>query len=165
MVTIKRNAAAANRGKGAEKTISSILDSISTEDIGFCFNRQLDAHAAGGRFPAQPADFQAHRLVEKAPPSGLGYPKSRNFLIEAKEVAHDRLLPHKNFSSEAVARIYKRTLTGTEAIVLVLHTTSGLWRAVPFEFFRVRDKGSWDLSGFPFVDPDVALKQFFGYQP
>ncbi len=166
----------ANRGKKAEKDVRTILTDIEKYDMDFTFNRNLDAHAAGGRFPAQTGDFQAfragHYVIGKSddgidvywvPGLGDGPPGNRNFIVEVKEVKHDFRLPHANYSADKVARVEKRVRAGTEAIVMVLHTTTGLWRAVPHAVFTEHVGGSWDLRAWPIVSPDEALKTFFGY--
>lgn len=166
--------AAANRGKGAETTIRDILDGFSDRVAGFCANRVPDAHMAGGRFPAQAGDFQAFRLI-KTGSSAVNFGKrgmcatadgsemtfSRNFIIEVKEVKHDFRLPQKNYDAAKVARVQKRVWAGTEAVVAVLHTTTGLWRLVPFAVFTER-KPSWDLTAYPHVDIETALAEFMG---
>lgn len=167
---------AANRGKSAERQVRDILDGFNTRVAGFTFNRNLDAHAAGGRFPAQSGDFQAFHLdsraayiVQSQHPIGptvelkdaAPFRPSRNFIIEVKEVKHDFRLPAKNYSADKVSRVQKRVWAGTEAVVAVLHTTTGLWRLVPFEVFTER-RPSWDLSGHGVVDIESALAEFMG---
>lgn len=163
-----------NRGKSAEKQVRDILDGFNTRVAGFCFNRVPDAHMAGGRFPAQAGDFQAFRLIKTgssamdfgrrgmcATDDGSELTFSRNFIIEVKEVKHDFRLPSKNYSEDKVARVQKRVWAGTEAVVAVLHTTTGLWRLVPFAVFTER-KPSWDLTAHPHVDIETALAEFMG---
>lgn len=160
----------ANRGKSAEATVREALNRFNDRVAGFCFNRVPDAHMAGGRFPAQAGDFQAfrkmtvtihpHEIGRQFEPI-TGIPMSRNFIIEVKEVKHDYRLPSKNYSEDKVARVQKRVWAGTEAVVAVLHTTTGLWRLVPFEVFTARAP-SWDLSKYPHVDIELALAEFMG---
>lgn len=166
--------AAANRGKQAEKEIRAILNDMNRLNVGFTFDRVPDAHAAGGRFQPLAGDYQAFVKGSYAvsqgdtgytllwAPGGEGAPASRNFLIEVKEVKHDFRLPHKNYSEDKVARVQKRVWAGSEAIVPVLHTTTGEWRLVPFEVFTKRSGGSWDLSAYPPVDIRAALAEFMG---
>lgn len=160
--------APANRGKVAEAAVKKFLKDTEGAIMEFTFNRCLDAHAAGGKFPAQAGDFQAFYkfdlpLGESGFISRMGMPTiSRNFIIEVKEVKHDFRLPHGNYSTDKVARVSKRVLAGTEAIVVVLHTTTKTWRAVPFAFFQTRAGGSWDLRQFEPVDMPTALREFFG---
>lgn len=167
--------AAANRGKSAEKQIREVLNKFNDRVAGFCFNRVPDAHMAGGRFPAQAGDFQAFHTSKqlgwlamdadsKGPRTVNGSPAilqiSRNFIIEVKEVKHDFRLPSKNYSEDKVARVQKRVWAGTEAVVAVLHTTTGLWRLVPFHIFPLRAP-SWDLRLYPTTDNiELALAEF-----
>jgi len=151
----------ANRGKSAERIVREILDGFNTRVAGFCFNRNLDAHAAGGRFPAQAGDYQAFYLDKDGYLEKMFW-RSRNFIIEVKEVAHDFRLPQKNYSADKVARVQKRVMAGTEAIVAILHTTTGLWRLVPFALFTGERPTSWVLSEYPYVDIESALAEFMG---
>lgn len=161
----------ANRGKSAESQVRAVLEGFNTRVAGFTFNRVPDAHMAGGRFPAQAGDYQAFRKLANVTQMGAGtppqmfsateVPQSRNFIIEVKEVAHAYRLPQKNYSADKVARVQKRVWAGTEAVVAVLHTTTGLWRLVPFAVFTVRPP-SWDLSSYAPVDIETALAEFMG---
>lgn len=170
------NGSPANRGKFAEKKVKEILEHFEKRNMTFTYNRCLDAHAAGGRFPAQAGDFQAFALASYVLidgkdsvealriPTAEGLPASRNFIIEVKEVAHERLLPPKNYSADKVARVQKRALAGTEALVVVLHKVpSFVYRLVPFEVFTKRPaKGSWDLSAYPTYLDVRALQAALG---
>lgn len=161
-----------NRGKTAEAAVRKLLKDLEGAHMAFTFNRCLDAHAAGGKFPAQAGDFQAFLaghyntgrvwVPGSATDPGTHLPCGRNFIVEVKEVKHDFRLPHKNYSTDKVARVQKRVLAGTEAIVVVLHTTTKTWRAVPFALFQTRTGGSWDLRQFEPVDMPTALREFFG---
>ncbi len=166
----------ANRGKYAEGKIKDHLKRLNDAHMNFCYNRVQDAHAAGGKFVPQPGDFQA--FVDLGPiPPGLfekanGFLHwsmnniSRNFIIEVKEVKHDFRLAHANYSTDKVARVEKRCKAGTEAIVMVYHTTTKLWRAVPQAVFNDRSTGgSWDLRAWPIVDYRTALSEFLGVLP
>lgn len=134
------NKAIAQRGKKAEADVKAVLDSLQARLSTFCANRQYDAKSAGGRFPAQPADFQWFFLNQGKPRSGL---------IEVKEVAHDYRLPKKNFNVDEIARMRRRLLAGQRCTVLVRHTTTDQWRSVPLTYFIERlGQPSWDLSGF-----------------
>lgn len=163
----------ANRGKSAERQVHDVLDTFNSRIAGFCFNRVPDAHAAGGRFPAQAGDFQAFLRGEYMP-RGVDSceeivwnfskhgPHSRNFIIEVKETAHEYRLPSKNYDEGKVGRVQKRVWAGTEAVVAVLHTGSKVWRLVPFEVFTER-KPSWDLTIYPVTaDIEGALAKFLG---
>lgn len=167
----------ANRGKVAEKKVNDALKSMNDHNAGFTFNRQPDAHAAGGRFQPLPGDFQAFCLghynagrvwtLGPATDPGLHLPAPRNFIIEVKEVKHDFRVPAKNYSEDKVARVQKRVWAGTEAIVAVLHTTTMQWRLVPLEVFVDRSKPSWDLRGFPALEVPIgqALADWMEVKP
>lgn len=165
----------ANRGKFAEGETKKHLLALETKHARFCFNRNLDAHAAGGKFPAQAGDFQAFGQYFTDPDYAASHPNSccamhtRNFIIEVKETKLPNRLPYKNYSFDKVARVNKRVLAGTEAIVMICHMPAKQWRAVPQAFFAERDplkpSGSWDLTAFPFVDFRATLTQFLGLAP
>lgn len=137
MATKKPNPA--NRGKEAEKEVRKILEKFSAKWAAFDYERMYDARSAGGRFPAQVGDFSWF----------CGIPHNYKFgVIEVKEVEHDFRLPSKNFSQ--VPKCRKRQLAGGVIVVLVNHTTTGLWRMPPFQHFAENAGApSWDLSGFP----------------
>jgi hypothetical protein len=128
----------ANRGKHSESYIRNLLLKLESDFVAFTFNRVMDSHAAGGRLPASPGDFQAFSKT-----SG----KSENFCIEVKEFAHDFRISYNNFDEAKVARMYKRELAGSICVVLLYSTTMRVWRVANLRFFRQRNKsvGSWDL--------------------
>jgi hypothetical protein len=132
----KKTASEANRGKGTEASVKEYLEAVDRRLAAFDWHRNYDAHTAGGRFPRQTGDFQF-------------YMPGLHGVIEAKEVKHDFRLPHGNFTVESVAKCRKRVLAGGSVIVLVHHTTTGLWRVDGLERFRTREGGSWDLSELP----------------
>lgn len=170
---------AANRGKYAEGEVKKYLKLLESSHMNFTFNRNLDAHAAGGKFQAQAGDFQAFvaigtAFLKEADSDPRLYTEkpvrlTRNFIIEVKECKLPNRLPYQNYSADKVARVNKRVHAGTEAIVLVCLMPDKLWRAVPQEFFNIRNpdkpSGSWDLSGFEFVDMKRALSEFLGVLP
>lgn len=162
----RKSSSPADRGKAAEGQVKDHLKALNDRHMHFCYNRNLDAHAAGGKFQAQAGDFQAFSRVESKMRDEWNNPvhSSRNFIIEVKEVKHDFRLPHGNYSVDKVARVEKRVHSGTEAIVLVRFTKAPVpyWRAVPHEVFRTRTGGSWDLSAYPIVDMKKALSDFLG---
>ncbi len=127
----------ANRGKSAEAKVTAFLKAYGEDHQDCDWSRNYDAHAAGGRFQRQTGDFQFYK------PGVHG-------VVEVKEVAHDFRLPFKNFPPEGVAKLWKRELAGGLIIVLVYHSTTGLWRMPPFTAFRgARVGGSWDLTPWP----------------
>lgn len=131
---------AANRGKVAEAELQKAIREFDLAHHDFDWGRVYDAYSAGGKFAAQTGDF-------------VWYHRGRNGVIEVKEVAHDFRLPSKNFNGGQVARMRKRALAGAVATVIVRHSTTGLWRRVPLEFFIERlEETSWDLSSFPQYD-------------
>lgn len=157
----------ANRGKVAEGKVKDALNDMNNHNAGFTFNRQPDAHAAGGRFHPLPGDFQAFaKYIGTGLQADLGQ-YSRNFIIEVKEVKHDFRLSHKNYSEDKVARVEKRVWAGTEAIVAVLHTTNNTWRLVPLDVFLDRTGASWDLRSFPVLEVGIgqALADWMGVKP
>ena len=160
---------AANRGKSAEQKVREHLKALAAANANFDFQRNQDAHAAGGRMSVpQVGDFAAFGRYSVP---GLLVPDhySRNFIIEVKEVKHGFRLPYQNYSADKVARVSKRVLAGAEAIVLVRFMPADEWRAVPQEVFAKRNpekpSGSWDLSAYPFVDYRTALNEFMGVTP
>jgi hypothetical protein len=157
----------ANRGKYAEGKVRDYLKLLDSAHVNFTFNRNQDAHAAGGRFTPQAGDFQAFGLWQTPAGDNLQHiiNVSRNFIIEVKELAHDYRLPEKNYSADKVARVQKRVLAGTSALVLIYHTGLKIWRAVPHDVFRDRSKPSWDLREFEPVDYKRAISDFVGFLP
>lgn len=130
----------ANRGKYAEGKVKDYLNKINEAMLNFDFERVLDAHAAGGRFQSRTGDF-------------TWWAPELHGVIEVKEVEHAFRLPYKNVSTESIAKLVKRQLAGGQISILVCHQPMKLWRAVPLERLRERDKdtpsGSWDLSDLP----------------
>lgn len=171
---------AANRGKYAEGELKKYLKLLESSHMSFTWNRNPDAHAAGGKFVPVAGDFQAFRKIVLdtqaidlgaygvllSPEGNLTF--SRNFIIEVKELKHDFRLPAKNYSSDKIARIEKRVRAGTEAAVLICHwpkTDQEFWRLVPHEVFTDQSKPSWDLRPYPVVDWKRALSDFLGVMP
>lgn len=152
-------------GKWAEGEVRKVLQGLSDADLHFCFNRTLDARAAGGRFPAQAGDFQAFKLHRQGLANLGDY--STNGIIEVKEVAHASRLPFKNLDEDSYGRMYKRELAGSRVLVLIAHRwpdtkpADVVWRALPLSFFADRSKvkgvGSWDLSSVPPVNYRQAI--------
>lgn len=135
--------APANRGKLAEKKVHDYLTALGNTRAFFDWSRIYDARSARGKFPSRPGDFEFYRAFP-----GQGG-RSIHGLIEAKEVHHDFRSPEKNFNTGQIARLYKRQLAGGTIVILVLHTTTVLWRVVPLEYFRTRlSQPSWDLTEF-----------------
>lgn len=129
------NKSPGQRGKWAEAKVRDLLKKLGEESALFDWERILDARSAGGRFRSQIGDF------------AVFMPKLHG-VIEVKEVDHDYRLPHKNFDAEAIGKLYKRQLAGGKVWIVVAHKRKA-WRLVPFEVFRTRTGGSWDLREFP----------------
>lgn len=155
---MRGKSSAALRGKVAEAEVRKILKAIESKNMTFTFNKNPDAHAAGGRAQPVAGDFQAFRATAGG--------TSRNFIIEVKEVKHAFRLPHGNYSDDKVSRVQKRVYAGTEAVVAVMHKDADDrptgWRLVPQSVFTTRTGGSWDLSAHPLVDINRALRDFLG---
>ncbi len=131
----RRKQDSGQRGKYAEGKVKVLLGKLSDKYADFDFERKYDARSAGGRFPSQVADY------------GFFRPEVHG-LLEVKEIAHDRRLPKDKLSQ--LARLHKRQLAGSFIVVLILHTTIGAWRLVPFNWlWERREQASWDLSEFP----------------
>jgi hypothetical protein len=135
------------RGKSAEASVASVFKLLEHRQD-FAWFRMPDARA--GSMKATLADF----LVQT---------DTGPWLVEVKEVSHDFRLPHKNFTVDKVARMRMFEMAGMKGLVLIRHSTTGLWRGVDLRFFYGREGGSWDLSEFePSPDlrwlPAVLLK-------
>lgn len=130
---------AANRGKKPEDDVRKYLKAYDEKTHCFDWARNYDAHSAGGRFHRQTGDF-------------VFYMPGNHGVIEVKEVKHAFRVPHANYTEEKVAKVYKRTLAGGTAIVLVYFSPLGQWRTLGIETFRTREGGSWDLSMWPLYD-------------
>lgn len=125
-----------SRGKVPEAKVRKWLSDLGDRSHNIDWHRVYDARSAGGRFPKQTGDFQLY---------GVGW----HAIIEVKEVNHDFRLPHKNYSEDKVAKCWKRELAGSHVLVLVFHSTTSLWRLIPFYVFRAREGGSWNLTNYP----------------
>lgn len=125
------------RGKYAEGKVREILERLNSQHAKFDYGRIYDARSAGGKgIPGRPGDFEFYA------PGLFG-------LIEVKEVDHPFRLPKKNLDKEQIAKLRKRQLAGGVIFVLILHTTTGLWRRVPIDWLHERaGQPSWDLSEF-----------------
>lgn len=141
------------RGKDAEAEVKNYLTKLGNANATFDWNRQYDARTAGGRFPAQPGDFQYFRASLNG--GSREYPITVNGLIEVKETANPTKLDRKNFGKDVqhaaskIARLRKRELAGTKIHIIVHHTATGGWREVPFSVFRDAPAAtSWDLAGW-----------------
>lgn len=124
---------AANRGKGPEDKVREYLKDYDSRTHKFDWHRNYDAKSAGGRFQRQTGDFEF-------------YLPGIHGVIEVKEVDHAFRLPHKNVTTESVAKLTKRQLAGGAIYIAIYHTPVKQWRVLGLAPFRVREGGSWDLS-------------------
>jgi penicillin-binding protein-related factor A (putative recombinase) len=134
------------RGKLAEAKVRATLVKLAL-NADFNFERFPDARS--GSFKASPCDFIASY-------------RGKSTLVEVKEVEHDFLLPAKNFSLDARARMRRWAMAGSNCIVLVYHSTTKLWRCVPLgEFTEVA--ASYNLSNYPtYKSTDEMLLPTYG---
>lgn len=124
------------RGKSAEADVREHLEHLRKSKWHFDFERKYDARSARGRFPSQTGDY------------GFFIPGMHG-IIEVKEVHHDFRLPQKNFSKDQIARCRIREMSGSQIIVIVKHTTTGLWRVPQFDIFRDNPTAaSWVLTPY-----------------
>lgn len=143
------------RGKDTENEVKKALTAISRRYACFGFERNPDARTAGGHIGRQTGDFRFF-----AP--GL------HGVVEVKALKHDYRLPRDRFIKEtpsgltnnSLERLHNRQTCGGLIVILVHHTTTGLWRNVPLEFLLSgADRPSWNLSDLPtFATAGVALE-------
>lgn len=140
-VPFKKNVFA-NRGKKAEDAVQKALTQWALESPNREFNRLVDSKAAGRTIKAAAADFEYFYLEE-------GYEARHSHgLIEVKETQHEYRLARDKVPQ--LARLRKRSKCGGFCFVLVLHSTTGLWRVLTVrELTEGGDKGSWDLREYP----------------
>jgi hypothetical protein len=121
----------ADRGKDAEKKVHEALTTW-VGDIGSReFNRLMDTRAAGRIVKAAAADFEF-------------FSAGVHGLIEVKSTEHEFRLARPNITQ--LPRMRKRELCGGVCLVLIYHSTLGLWRAATVEYLSTTgDKGSWNL--------------------
>jgi hypothetical protein len=138
------------RGKTAETVVRRILEKLNSEFANFDYSRIYDARSAGGKFPSRPGDYEL-------------YSNGIFGLIEVKEVAHDYRLPEKNFPAAGRAKLRKRQMAGGRILVLVYHSTSGIWRSPTLEYFAA-GVPSWDLGALGARDPETEIRSMYGLQ-
>lgn len=131
------------RGKSAEKQVEAVLKMLNTSSD-MAWARLPDTRSAGSFIAAQPADF----LVSCG---GMKF-------LEVKSTKHTYRIAKDKISQLPTLR--KFHMAGTPFAVLVEHSTQGVWRAVPGDYFVARaDQPSWDLSDLPTYDsPESALR-------
>lgn len=146
-----------NRGKWAEGKFHDYAEMRSSMEEKFSVHRFPDARA--GSFQPAPADFMCML-------NGVFH------LVEVKEVNHERLLPHKNFSPDKIARCRKWLWAGAHVVVLVNFEPLGprgrgwqeavAWRVAPLmDFLPPWKGGSWDMSGTPLMTFGQAMDTIF----
>ena len=141
---------AADRGKRAEKAVSTYLAKWAESSAKHDWHRVYDARSAGGRFAAQAGDFAF-------------YTTKAHGLIEVKEVDHEFRLPKKNFDNDQIAKLRKRELAGGNICVLVHFTKVNRWVLPPLNFFYTNlSVPSWDLTNYlGFETAKEALDYYF----
>lgn len=120
------------RGKLAEKAVEKVLK-LWNNKAHFAYWRLPDARSAMGRVAAQPGDF----CYFSHPNAGI---------IEVKTTEHSFRVAKDKISQLPV--LHKLDLAGAGSIILILHSTENVWRAVrPSQL----ESGapSWDLRGVP----------------
>lgn len=133
-------ATASNRGKFAESQVKTLLKKLEAANCTHA--RWPDAHS--GSFVTAPADF-------------LLLQEGKLRLLEVKEVQHQTRLPYKNLEQGQLARMLMWQAAGASCWVLVYHTPANVWRLLPVDYFKNRQKttdtgkpvGSWDLKDIP----------------
>lgn len=151
MTTFKKVNRFADRGKKSEDAVAKALTAWHQHPTRE-FNRMVDAKAAGRIIKAAAADFEFFCVDED---------NSRHFgLIEVKETEHEYRLSRDKVPQ--LARMRKRTNCGGLCVVLVHHSTLGLWRALDVRWLAANgDKGSWNVGDAQaFAAPYEALTDF-----
>lgn len=143
----------ADRGVKAEAAVQKFLDLWEGASPYREFNRLVDSKAAGRTIKAAAADFEFFCRPDPTRKAGC------HGLIEVKQTEHEYRLTKANLTQ--LPRLRKRAKAGGLCFVLVLHSTTGLWRCLSMDFLLgPSDKGSWDLRGLPtFSSPAKALQE------
>jgi hypothetical protein len=136
----------AEQGKSAESIVKKYCErEHERRGIAFHWERIPDARAAGGRFTPVAGDFR------------MGY-GGRYAVIEIKETTAAHRLPKKNYTSDAVARLYKHHLSGAVTAVIVRHMPADVWVVMPIKHIFDTEAPSWSTLEFPhFESADIAL--------
>jgi penicillin-binding protein-related factor A (putative recombinase) len=137
------------RGKTAEKATQDHLEKLNNKYLDFAYSRLPDARAAGGRLKAAICDFMI-------------WSGGRCVPLEVKSTEHNFRLAKDKLAQ--LPNLKKVERAGADPFVLVLHTTTGLWRIAPIRFFEFGHP-SWDLTSFPtFASAGDALNSV-GFLP
>lgn len=147
--------AKADRGKKTENEVHKLLKAWEAAQPCREFNRLIDTRAAGRVVKAAAADFDFFQGPTRQRHG------SQHGLIEVKEVKHDFRLPVKNVSQ--LPRLVRRAQCGGYCVVLIFHSTTKLWRAVPALYLHEnRDGASWDLRGQPtYPSARIAMQDLY----
>jgi hypothetical protein len=143
----------ADRGAVAEKAVMAYLVKWMAAEPAREFERLVDSKAAGRTIKAAAADFDFHCLDSR----GFGC----SGLIEVKETQHEYRLARDKVPQ--LPRLRRRARCGGLCIVLVLHSTTGQWKALTSAWMEFNgDKGSWNLKELPAFDtPYGALNHLY----
>lgn len=143
------------RGKFSEKEVEKLFSHLNDRVLNFAYERLPDARSAGGRLKAQLCDYLAwwrYRGGERGEDISISYQ------IEVKEIAHAFRLPKDKLGQLPKLRKIRRA--GGVGIVIVYHTSTMMWRAIPLEFFDGEIPASWGLSSIPqYPTIDEALNR------
>lgn len=125
----------ADRGKGAEDDVAKALKAWVADRADRDYTRLLDTRAAGRIVKSAAADFEFFAV-------------GAHGLIEVKETEHEYRLSRDKVPQ--LARMRKRELCGGVCLVLVHHSTLGIWRTLRVgDMAEGGDKGSWNITDVP----------------
>lgn len=142
----------ANRGKKAEDAVAVFLTGWAQTSSEREFARLVDTKAAGRTIKAAAADFEFFAIL----PGRVVC----HGLIEVKETEHEYRLARDKVPQ--LPRLRKREKCGGLCLVVIHHSTTGLWRVMQAgTLASTGDKGSWNLSLVPaFPTAKAALESF-----
>lgn len=139
----------AQKGKNAEEAVRKVLVDVATHHPNFDFQRMFDARSAGGRFPAQIADYEFFCRVTPA--------QTVHGVLEVKETEHESRLSAYLIARDKkrihikMKRWERRAAAGGFMYIILHHKTTGLWRAVDMTELKLGES-SWDVSEFKTYD-------------
>ncbi len=135
-----------SQGKSAEELVKKhCVREAERRGIAFHWERIPDARAAGGRFTPVAGDFR------------MAY-AGRYAVVEVKETTAVHKLPAKNYSRDAISRLYKHHLSGAIAAVLVRHMPADVWVVMPIKHLFDNVVTNWSTLDFPhFESAEIAL--------
>lgn len=134
----------ADRGKGAEAEVESVLKAWNEKYYAFAYMRLPDARSARNYISAQIADFQMMF-------GGVFIP------LEVKETEHDYRL--KKDKVRQLALLRKWCNAGAKALVVTHHSQIKVWRVVQVNDLE-KGSTSWDMRKHSqdFDTADAALR-------